>query len=158
MKRRVLRGLALDRALNLVLGLLFGCMAPAALAQAMPQPAPQATATEAAPAALPRPAPVQRRARVPGAAKPAPLEVTKLPPQQPPPGQPNLRVGSLAPVPDRNMEAPRAPVQDRASLGPSVINRNLPGRGQASDGGPSLLEDKLFRPAPGARLNLPFSY
>jgi hypothetical protein len=34
----------------------------------------------------------------------------------------------------------------------------MPGRGQAQEGSPDLLEDKLFRPAPGVRLNAPFSY
>ncbi|RYI95619.1 MAG: hypothetical protein EON47_20245 [Acetobacteraceae bacterium] len=70
----------------------------------------------------------------------------------------NAQAGVRAPVPDRNLDAPRVIPQDRASLGPSIINRNLPGRGQAADGAPNLLEDKLFRPAPGARLNVPFSF
>ena len=48
--------------------------------------------------------------------------------------------------------------KDRTRINPSIIYRNLPGRGQADQGAPDLLEDKLFNaPAPGARLNVPFS-
>ena len=99
-----------------------------------------------------------RRPRHRAAAKPAPLDVTKHPAQPLPPRLPDLQAGALAPVPNRSIEAPRLVPEDRARLDPSVINRNLPGRGLATDGSPSLLEDKLFRPAPGARLRVPFSY
>ena len=130
--------------------------APAALAQdAIPPVPPEVTATVVAPQ---RTAPLQRRARVPVSLKPLPLVVAKLPAQVPPPRQPGLQAGVRAPVPNRNLDAPLVIPQDRTSLGPSIINRSLPGRGQASDGAPSLLEDKLFRPAPGARLNVPFSF
>lgn len=76
---------------------------------------------------------------------------------------PSLKAGqalgsTVAPVPDRNQEGPRVIEQDRARINPSIIYRNLPGRGQADQGSPDVLEDKLFKPAPGARLNVPFSY
>lgn len=93
-----------------------------------------------------------------GGRKPPALELPKRPAMPP-----SLKSGlpatsSLAPVPDRTKEGPRVVEQDRARINPSIINRNLPGRGQADQGAPDLLEDKLFKPAPGARLNVPFSY
>jgi hypothetical protein len=93
-----------------------------------------------------------------GGRKPPALELQKQPAVPP-----SLKAGqppnsSLAPVPDRSKEGPRVVEQDRARINPSIINRNLPGRGQADQGSPDLLEDKLFKPAPGARLNVPFSY
>jgi hypothetical protein len=66
-----------------------------------------------------------------------------------------------APVPNRELEAPRDPTGeagDRARLTPSVITRALPNQGMASQGTPSIQEERLFFPAPGARLNVPFSY
>lgn len=108
--------------------------------------------------AMPVPAPGQVPQPGKGGRKPPALD---LPKQAAVP--PSLKSGqaansSVAPVPDRTKEGPRVVEQDRARLNPSIINRNLPGRGQADQGSPDLLEDKLFRPAPGARLNLPFSY
>lgn len=130
--------------------------AQVALAQdAVPPTPPEVAATTVVPL---RPAPVQRRARAPVSLKPLPLVVAKLPAQVPPPRQPGLQAGARAPVPNRNLDAPLVIPQDRTSLGPSIINRSLPGRGQAADGAPDILEDKLFRPAPGARLNVPFSF
>jgi hypothetical protein len=61
-------------------------------------------------------------------------------------------------MPNRDLEAPRQFQDDRGHLAPGVISRDMPGRGQATQGSPSLLEDKLFKPVPGARLNVPFSY
>lgn len=92
------------------------------------------------------------------AGKPPPLELPKQPavPQAAKAG--HLPESTLAPMPDRSQEGPRVVEQDRARLNPSIINRNMPGRGQAAEGSPDLLEDKLFRPAPGVRLNAPFSY
>ncbi|MDB5371866.1 MAG: hypothetical protein JWP04_508 [Belnapia sp.] len=132
-------------------------------AQAQAQPA-QAQPEQSQPAqSTPAPAPAPRRPRVRTAPKPPPLPVIKeaarpLPPRVIDPRLANPQAMVLAPVPNRSLEAPRVIIEDRASLGPSVINRNLPGRGQASDGSVNLLEDKLFRPAPGARLSVPFSY
>ena len=108
--------------------------------------------------AMPAPAPGQVSQPGKGGRKPPALD---LPKQAAVP--PSLKSGqaansSVAPVPDRTKEGPRVVEQDRARLNPSIINRNLPGRGQADQGSPDLLEDKLFKPAPGARLNLPFSY
>lgn len=117
-------------------------------------PAPEASATVTAPRATPAP----RRARVPAAVKPRPMEIAKLPPQLQAARRPDAQAGIRAPVPNRNLDAPLVIPQDRTRLGPSIINRNLPGRGQAAEGAPNLLEDKLFRPAPGARLNVPFSF
>lgn len=63
-----------------------------------------------------------------------------------------------APVPNRDLEGPRAPVADRTRLSPSVIHRRLPSQGMATEGAASIQEERLFFPAPGARLNVPFSY
>lgn len=145
------------------LGWVFGAalagMVSAAAAQGGPAPGGtvQAGAPEAA-TAEPRPAPTVRRPRPRTATKPPPLEIAKHPSPPPPPRTPGAAANAQAPVPNRNLEGPRAVVEDRASLNPSVINRNLPGRGHAATGTPTLLEDKLFTPAPGARLSLPFSY
>jgi hypothetical protein len=93
-----------------------------------------------------------------GGRKPPALELPKQQamPQSLKSGQ--VTDSTVAPVPDRSKEAPRVVEQDRARFNPSIINRNLPGRGQTDQGSPDLLEDKLFKPAPGARLNVPFSY
>jgi hypothetical protein len=64
-----------------------------------------------------------------------------------------------APVPNRDLEGPRAPgAADRARLAPSVIHRPLPSQGMATEGAQNIQEERLFFPAPGARLNVPFSY
>jgi hypothetical protein len=65
-----------------------------------------------------------------------------------------------APVPNRDLEAPRAldAGTDRARLSPSVIHKPLPSQGMATEGAQSIQEERLFFPAPGARLNVPFSY
>lgn len=126
------------------------------------QPTPEAPAAPAQAEAAPAP-PAPRRPAVRVARKPPPLPIIKEAARPLPPRVIDPRLGGsqsmvLAPVPNRSLEAPRVIIEDRASLGPSVINRSLPGRGQAEDGSPNLLEDKLFRPAPGARLRVPFSY
>lgn len=90
--------------------------------------------------------------------KPPPLTVPKQP-AMPQPLKSGEQSGSTAaPVPDRSREGPRVVEQDRARLNPSILNRNLPGRGQVDQGAPDILEDKLFKPAPGAKLQVPFSY
>lgn len=61
-------------------------------------------------------------------------------------------------MPNRDLEAPRTPVADRTRLSPSVIHRPLPSQGMAAEGAPNIQEERLFFPAPGARLNVPFSY
>ncbi|MBK1662075.1 hypothetical protein [Paracraurococcus ruber] len=100
------------------------------------------------------PAPAQaQRSR-----KPPALEITKQPSIPQPTKSGTLPQSSLAPIPDRNREGPRVVEEDRARLNPSIINRNMPGRGQVDQGSPDLLEEKLFRPAPGVRLQAPFSY
>jgi hypothetical protein len=93
-----------------------------------------------------------------GGRKPPALELPKQPAVPPSLKSGQAANSSLAPVPDRSKEGPRVIERDRARIDPSIINRNLPGRGQANQGSPDLLEDKLFKPAPGARLNVPFSY
>ena len=93
-----------------------------------------------------------------GGRKPPALELPKQPAVPPAMKSGQPANSSMAPVPDRSKEGPRVVERDRARIDPSIINRNLPGRGQADQGSPDLLEDKLFKPAPGARLNVPFSY
>lgn len=65
-----------------------------------------------------------------------------------------------APVPNRDLEAPRTgePGAPRTRLSPSVIHRPLPSQGMAVEGANNIQEERLFFPAPGARLNVPFSY
>ncbi|MDO9710634.1 hypothetical protein [Paracraurococcus lichenis] len=94
-----------------------------------------------------------------GGRKPPPLELPKQP-AVPPPSMKGGQVpnSSAAPVPDRSREGPKVVEQDRTRLNPSIINRSMPGRGQVDQGSPDLLEDKLFKPAPGVRLQAPFSY
>jgi hypothetical protein len=82
---------------------------------------------------------------------------------QPPPPQQQAAAETgprleAAPVPNRELEAPRAPVTDRTRLSPSVIHRPLPGQGMAAEGAQNIQEERLFFPAPGARLNVPFAY
>jgi hypothetical protein len=65
----------------------------------------------------------------------------------------------LAPVPNRNLEPPRAAAPSESpSLSPSIIHRPLPSTDSARDGSRSYDEERLFFPAPGARLTVPFSY
>ena len=75
----------------------------------------------------------------------------------PEPAGPRLEA---APVPNRDLEAPRAldSGTDRTRLSPSVIHKPLPSQGMATEGAQSIQEERLFFPAPGARLNVPFSY
>lgn len=113
-------------------------------------------AQEAAPQpAVPKPARRPRRRRPAPAAKPQDLapnaEVVV-------PARPEKPVFEAAPVPNRDLEAPRVVEKDAPSLTPSVIQRPLPSRGQATEGSVSLQEERLFDPAPGARLNVPFRY
>jgi len=110
-------------------------------------------------AALPTAALGQQRS---GSVKPRPLNL-KLPAPEPPPKS-ATEAGSVfgtdaAPVPNRSYEGPvvLAPTEG-PSFGPSIIQRGLPSRGQAVEGSPSKTEDRLFEPAPGARLTVPFRY
>jgi hypothetical protein len=121
---------------------LFGVLA-ACLAAAAPEAARSEPAT-----------PGQAASRAP-TKKPAPLDIAKQHVQRPPP---RGHAVTQAPVPNRSVERPRVVVEERASLGPSVLRRSLPGQGLASNGSPDELEETLFLPGPGARLRLPFSY
>lgn len=105
------------------------------------------------------PAAAQTTPRPRRGVKPRPAEPTKLPSAPPPPRDQDLATTGPAPVPNRNLEAPRRAIEDRPRLDPSLIQRNLPGRGMATDGSVSTLEERMFKqPVPGARLSLPFSY
>jgi hypothetical protein len=103
-----------------------------------------------------RAAPARPRPRTPALRKPPPLDLSKQAARPLPPRQPQL--GSLAPVPNRDVERQPTLPDPRTTLGPSLLYRNLPGRGLAEEGAPNLLEEKLYRPAPGARLRVPFAY
>lgn len=124
---------------------LFGVLA-ACLAAAAPEAARSEPAT-----------PGQAASRAP-TKKPAPLDLAKQHVQPPPPRLPGRHAVTQAPVPNRSVERPQVVVEERASLGPSVLRRKLPGQGLASNGSPDELEETLFLPGPGARLRLPFSY
>ena len=102
----------------------------------------------------------------PAASKPRPARRRARPrePAAPQQAAPVPETGprlEAAPVPNRDLEAPRDPTGaagDRTRLTPSVITRPLPNQGMATQGTPSIQEERLFFPAPGARLNVPFSY
>lgn len=121
----------------LLTGLLLTLGAGSALAQnaapARPQPA--------APAR--RPPPEQRRQR-----RQAEKTVTAPEPH-----------GKPAPVPNRDIEAPRGLNEPpRASLSPTLIHPETPQPHLGRSGfAVQVQEDRLIRqPAPGARLNVPF--
>jgi hypothetical protein len=90
----------------------------------------------------------RRRLRRPSAAPAAPQAAHPL--------------GDPAPVPNREVEAPRARGTDRptARLDPTLIDPHEPRFGTAVDrNNLQAREDRLLRqPAPGARLRLPFAY
>jgi len=65
----------------------------------------------------------------------------------------------LAPMPNSNLEAPRQQRTEVVRLTPGVIAPQMPGRGSAQDSvSPGSLQDRLFRPAPGAHLRIPMSW
>lgn len=109
---------------------------------------PAASAAAQAQGATQRPQPPRRRPRRPAPAPAAPQAAHPL--------------GDPAPVPNRDVEAPRARGTDRptARLDPTLIDPNEPRFGTAVDrNNLQTREDRLLRqPAPGARLRLPFAY
>ena len=66
----------------------------------------------------------------------------------------------IAPMPNLGLEAPRGfRERETARVTPSMIGPRLPGRGAAQEtGSPGSLQDRLFRPAPGAHLRIPMSW
>lgn len=137
-RRLLLAGLALA---------LGGPLRPAQAQEAegaAPAPAPT-PATPPSPPARPRRPPRRRTARP--APRPEPREEAAAPPPD------------LAPVPNRSIEPPRGAVTaENPSFGPSIIHRPLPNTSAAIEGAYSLNEERLFNPAPGARLTVPFRY
>lgn len=105
------------------------------------------------PAAGQRAEPRRRRRRLARRAEPLPA----------PPPAPPIR-GEPAPVPNRDLEAPREPEAARAALAPRInpalIDPAEPRIGATTDRhSPQAREDRLLRePAAGARLSLPFAY
>ncbi len=86
----------------------------------------------------------------------------RRPAPAPAPPQAAHPLGDPAPVPNRDVEPPRARGADRptARLDPTLIDPNEPRFGTAVDrNNLQAREDRLLRqPAPGARLRLPFAY
>jgi hypothetical protein len=117
------------------------------------EPAGGASGGSGPPASKPRGGAQRRRAaRRRNPAPGAPQEAATPEPQ----AGPRLEA---APVPNRDLEAPRAADGGvRTRLSPSVIHKPLPSQGMAAEGAQSIQEERLFFPAPGARLNVPFSY
>lgn len=156
-----------------MLGLLLCAAAGEARAQAAPEmtappaaPTPaaatpdsptQASPTQARPAQQRRPRRVVRRPARPPAEQPQPVP----PPTLAVPVRPSP---DLAPMPNRDLEAPvvRNDNEGRPSFSPSLIQpRDLPGTSGSTLSRDDLArrEDKLFRePAAGGTLRLPFSY
>ena len=66
----------------------------------------------------------------------------------------------IAPMPNSGIEAPRGFQQAEVTrVTPGMIAPQLPGRGLAQENGsPGSLQDRLFRPAPGAHLRIPMSW
>ena len=93
-----------------------------------------------------------RRGRRDGATE-DPYEVSPEAPQET-----GREAVTAAPVPNRDLEGPHVSNEARTRLGPSILYQNLPHPGQAGGGSLNQTEDKLYKPAPGARLNVPFSY
>jgi hypothetical protein len=126
---------------------------------AMAQPA----ATDPAPPAATSRTPSAASARAAAARPVPPRRTARRPLPAPPPAPPPVVArGEPAPVPDRDLEAPR---DRRASqpvprLDPALIDPNEPRIGGITDrNNPQAREDRLLRqPAPGARLRLPFTY
>lgn len=66
----------------------------------------------------------------------------------------------IAPMPNSGIEAPRGFQQaDGPRVTPTMIGPRIPGRGFAQENGsPGSLQDRLFRPSPGAHLHIPMSW
>ncbi len=83
-------------------------------------------------------------------------------PLPPPPPPPLTTRGDPAPVPDRDIEAPRRANAGESNprLDPALIDPREPRYGATTDpNSPQAREDRLLRqPAAGARLRLPFGY
>lgn len=135
---------------------VLAALAVPAVAQTSPAPgqAPSArTTAQAATAPTTRAAqrPAPRRAQPQRRATPAPAPAQAAHPR-----------GDPAPVPNRDMEPPRAREAPgpTARLDPTLIDPNEPRYGTAVDrNNLQAREDRLLRqPAPGARLRLPFAY
>ncbi|MHB0705713.1 hypothetical protein ACX4MT_18760, partial [Roseomonas mucosa] len=125
---------------------------PAAASGVAPE-GPSATQPPAAPRRKPPPRRAPRRR--------APPPAQEAPPPAPPPA--TTRPYDIAPMPNRDMEAPRPRDQgadNRPSFGPDLFEpQRVPGSN------PSIDEDDLARRrdqfrdiVPGARLRVPFSY
>jgi hypothetical protein len=100
--------------------------------------------------------PVRRRAARRRAAPPAAETPPPLPPA--PPAAPRA---DIAPMPNRSLEAPRQPYTgDAVRIRPEFIEpRRLPDTRAQPGNDYTQRQDSLFRdPAPGARLQIPFSY
>ncbi|MCR0982447.1 hypothetical protein [Roseomonas populi] len=116
---------------------------------------------DAVPEAAPAPARRRQPRRRPARRRPiAPPQEEALTIPSPSPA-PTPRV-DIAPMPNRSIEAPRAPTPpETATIRPDLIEpRALPdARTQSGTNNYTERQDRLFRdPAAGARLNIPFSY
>ena len=135
------------------LGFLLAILVAAGPSVASAQDAGGAEPPAGGPPRPPAPKPRQARRRV---RRRGPAVETEQATPSPP--EPPTRL-EAAPVPNRDLEGPRArAAAERARLSPSVIHRPLPGQGMAAEGAQNIQEERLFFPAPGARLNVPFSY
>ncbi len=137
----------------LTLALLLG--APAGvLAQPTPPTLTAPAATSAPTPAPARPQLVRRSRRIEELPRGTPLpllgsaQAATLAPRP---------IGELAPVPNRDIEAPvNRRVSMEARLMPEVFRRQMPGRGMTAEGVSSQREERVYAPAPGARLTVPF--
>ena len=137
---------------SLLLAALVAAPAGVSAQEAAAPPAGEARAPAAGAPSKPRRPALRRQAR-----RRQPAEAPPQTAMAAPPVELEHRL-EAAPVPNRNVEPPRVPQTDRTRLSPSVIHKPLPNQGMATDGAASIQEERLFFPAPGARLNVPFSY
>ena len=145
----------MTRLLLALLGLLAAAPVGAQPA-APPQPSTPPATASAAPTPTPaRPRLVRRSQRIeemPRAAEALPLlGAEQAATLAPAPG------GELAPVPNRDIEGPtNRSFSMEARLVPEVFNRQMPGRGMTAVGVSNQREERVYAPAPGARISVPF--
>ncbi|MDW8314648.1 MAG: hypothetical protein RMK64_06730 [Rhodovarius sp.] len=94
----------------------------------------------------------------------APFPGTQLLPELPRLGAAPVEAKStheLAPRPRLDLEGPRAVSNPHGQpqIAPAFIAPRLPGRGFAQENAsPGSINERLFRPAPGARVSIPMSW
>jgi hypothetical protein len=135
---------------------LLACLAlPPGTTAALAQPAqPAAAPEEAAPA---RPPARPRLARQAVSSRPLVPQIDSLAllPSAHASVRPTPR-DDLAPVPNRDIEAPSTYTPPEPRIMPEMFRSSMPGRGATAQGVSAQNEERVYSPAPGARLTVPF--